>query len=262
MNDVLLEVESRVDNNFNDEKQQTLKMDIHNKIPDLMQDNTDRNRTSPFAFTGNKFEVRAVGSSANCSSTMTVMNTIMAQQLREFKKETDLLIKSGEGRDSAILQVLKKYITASKRILFEGNNYSVEWEKEAAKRGLQNIKTTPLALDAIISKKAVDLFTANSVFTEAELHARHEIQLEDYIKKVQIEGRMLGELAMTHIIPAAMDYQTSLLGNIAAAEAVGLKKNATDAQKKLASEIGERINKIVELTIDHYLNLGLINNIQ
>ena len=248
LNDVLLEVESRVDNNFNEEKQQTLKMDIHNKIPDLMQDNTDRNRTSPFAFTGNKFEVRAVGSSANCSSTMTVMNTIMAQQLRDFKKETDTLIKSGEGRDSAILQVLKKYITSSKRILFEGNNYSAEWEKEAAKRGLQNIKTTPLALDSIISEKAVNLFTSNNIFTEAELHARYEIQLEDYIKKVQIEGRMLGELAMTHIIPAAMDYQTQILNNIAAADAAGLKKQTTDAQRNLATEIGERINKIVTLT--------------
>ncbi len=158
---MLNEVESRVKSGkFSEQDEQTLRLDIHNKIPDLLMDNTDRNRTSPFAFTGNKFEVRAVGSSANCSSTMTVLNTIMADQLVKFKTEVDALIKKGENREVAILHVLKGYITSSKRILFEGNNYSVEWEKEAKKRGLNNIKTTPTALDAYSSKDTIAYLNA------------------------------------------------------------------------------------------------------
>ncbi|HZG00748.1 MAG TPA: glutamine synthetase III, partial [Chitinophagales bacterium] len=154
--DVLEEVESRVKKGkFSEQDEQMLRLDIHNKIPDLLMDNTDRNRTSPFAFTGNKFEVRAVGSSANCSSSMTVLNTIVADQLREFKTDVDGLMKKGENREVAILQVLKRYITESRRILFEGNNYSEEWAEEANRRGLNNIKTTPEALDAYGSDKTV-----------------------------------------------------------------------------------------------------------
>ncbi|GDX48273.1 MAG: glutamine synthetase III [Bacteroidetes bacterium] len=242
LTDVLNEVESRVKSGkFSEQDEQTLRLDIHNKIPDLLMDNTDRNRTSPFAFTGNKFEVRAVGSSANCSSTMTVLNTIMADQLVKFKTEVDALIKKGENREVAILHVLKGYITSSKRILFEGNNYSVEWEKEAKKRGLNNIKTTPTALDAYSSKDTIALFERNKVFTKVEVHARHEIELEKYIKKVQIESRVLGEMVLTHIIPAAVEYQSRLLTNINGLKEAGVTKKLYEAQLSMVTEISEHI---------------------
>jgi glutamine synthetase len=154
-------------------------------------DNTDRNRTSPFAFTGNKFEFRAVGSSANCANAMTVLNTIVAQQLVEFHKDVEAIAEKGERKDGAILTVLRRYIAASKNILFEGDNYSEEWAKEAEKRGLKNIKTTPKALDAYVSEKSEKLFVENGIFSKIELHARHEIMLEDYVKKVQIEARVI-----------------------------------------------------------------------
>ncbi|HEX7367137.1 MAG TPA: glutamine synthetase III, partial [Pelobium sp.] len=172
------------------------------KIPNILFDNTDRNRTSPFAFTGNKFELRAVGSSANSSSPMTILNTIVADQLVKFKNDVDKLVKKGEKKDLAIVNVLRKYIKESKSIRFEGNGYSEEWAKEAESRGLSNIKTTPKALDALISEKSTKLFQETGVFTSREAHARHEILLEDYYKKIQIEGRVIGELVTNVIIPA------------------------------------------------------------
>ncbi|MCB0430193.1 MAG: glutamine synthetase III [Flavobacteriales bacterium] len=190
-----------------------LKLNI-GKIPDILLDNTDRNRTSPFAFTGNKFELRAVGSSANCASAMTVLNAIMAQQLRDFKNEVDQLIDKGLKKDEAIFKVLRQYIIDSKDIRFEGNGYSDEWVKEAAKRGLANIKTTPEALDAMVTKEASRFFEANDIYSERELHARHEIQLETYTKKIQIESRVMGDLATNHIIPVAIRYQNILLENV------------------------------------------------
>ncbi len=248
LSDVLSEVEKRVKKGTMDEQdQQLLKLDIHNKIPDLMLDNTDRNRTSPFAFTGNKFEVRAVGSSANCSSTMTVLNSIVATQLKEFKKEVDALIAGGETKDTAILSVLQKYITSSKRICFEGNNYSDEWAAEAKKRGLNNVKTTPEALDFYVSKKAIKVFTENNVLSEKEIHARHEIELEKYMKKVQIEGRMIGEIAMTHIVPAAVRYQQELAQSIQLSESAGVKEKSLKQQKELLNEMSEHISSIIRL---------------
>lgn len=242
---VLKEVEERVKTGkFTEEDEAQLRLDIHNKIPDLLMDNTDRNRTSPFAFTGNKFEVRAVGSSANCSSTMTVLNTIMADQLKQFKVEVDGLIKKGEAREVAILHVLKNYITASKRICFEGNNYSKEWEQEAKKRGLSNLKTTPLALDAYSKKETLDLFERNKVLSHVEVEARHEIELEKYIKKVQIESRVLGELALTHIVPSAIQYQNQLIQNIKGILDIGLNKKLTESQKIAVTEISEHIGII------------------
>src|SRR6185295_4281110 len=186
LTDVLNQIEKRVGDKFDEQDEAILKLDIHKSIPELMLDNTDRNRTSPFAFTGNKFEFRAVGSSANCAAAMTVLNTIVANQLRRFKAEVDKLIKGGETKEGAIMRVIRQYITDSKRILFEGNNYSDEWAKEAKKRGLANVKTTPLALDAMITDKAKKLFESNKIYTHSELEARHEIELEKYIKKVQI----------------------------------------------------------------------------
>src|SRR5476649_2999178 len=183
------------------------------KIPQILKDNTDRNRTSPFAFTGNKFELRAVGSSANSASPMTILNVIVAEQLKKFKYDVDKLIKKGEKKDVALLIVLKKYIKESKNIRFEGNGYSEEWEKLAEQRGLANIKTTPKALDAMLSEKSELLFTDTAVFTKREAHARHEILLESFYKKLQIEARVIGELGMNVIIPSAIAYQSNLIEN-------------------------------------------------
>ncbi len=214
------------------------------KIPQILLDNTDRNRTSPFAFTGNKFEFRAVGSSANSSAAMTVLNSIMAEQLKQFKKEVDVLIDKGEKKDVAILTVIKKYIKDSKNIRFEGNGYSIEWEKEAAKRGLSNIKTTPKALDAYVSKKTVELFTKNQIFNDVEIHARHEIMLENYMKKMQIESRIIGELVTNTIIPAAISYQNVLIENVKGLKDIGLSKANYEAQLDLIKQISEHVNFI------------------
>ncbi|HBX50151.1 MAG: glutamine synthetase [Bacteroidetes bacterium RIFOXYA12_FULL_35_11] len=190
-----------------------LKLNI-GKIPQIIFDNTDRNRTSPFAFTGSKFEFRAVGSSANCSASMIALNTIMAHQLTEFKKDVDALIDAGLDKDEAIFNILRNYILASKNILFEGNGYSEEWVREAEKRGLSNIKTTPQALKEYISEKTASVFTKMDVMTARELHARYLIKQEKYYKKIQIEARVLGDLAINHIIPTALKYQSLLLDNV------------------------------------------------
>ncbi|MBI2967005.1 MAG: glutamine synthetase III [Bacteroidetes bacterium] len=195
------------------EEKSELKLNI-GKIPEILIDNTDRNRTSPFAFTGNKFEFRAVGSSANCASAMTVLNTIVADRLTEFNKEVDSLLKKGEDKDEAILHVLRNYIVSSKRILFDGNNYSADWVKEAEKRGLSNINTTPLALDFFVKKDAMHLFEKHHILNEREIHARYEIELENYMKRLQIESRLAGEIAMNQIIPAAVKYQNLLIENV------------------------------------------------
>lgn len=244
--EVLQEVKSRVNNKFDEQDEAILKLDLHRHIPELMLDNTDRNRTSPFAFTGNKFEFRAVGSSANCASAMTVMNTIMAKTLVEFKKEVDSLIEKGEKKEIAIMQTLRKYIVDSEKILFEGDGYSEDWAKEAEKRGLPNVKTTPKALDAFISPKATKLFTEMGVYNEKELHARHEILLEDYVKKVQIEARVIGDLATNHILPAAVKYQNDLLTNIKGLKDAGFGEDASKAQRQIATKISEHINVISE----------------
>lgn len=211
------------------------------KVPQILLDNTDRNRTSPFAFTGNKFEFRAVGSSANSSAAMVVLNTIVADQLVKFKKEVDVLIKKGDKKDVAILQVLKKYIKESKDIRFEGNGYSAEWEKEAAKRGLSNIKTTPKALDAYVSKKTVEIFSKNNIFTERELHARHEIRLEMFVKKLQIEARVMGDLVSNSIIPTALTYQNKLIENVKGLKEIGLAKETYDAQLDIIRQISQHV---------------------
>ncbi|MEQ1797991.1 MAG: glutamine synthetase III, partial [Lacibacter sp.] len=197
--EVLEAVEKRVTDKFDEQDEAILKLDLHKSIPELLLDNTDRNRTSPFAFTGNKFEFRAVGSSANCSNAMTVLNAIMAETLTQFKTEVDALIEKGDKKEIAIMHVLQRYVAESKKVLFEGDGYSEAWAKEAEKRGLPNVKTTPLALDAMITKKSKELFENTGVFTHAELEARHEIELENYIKKVQIESRIMGELCTSHI---------------------------------------------------------------
>ena len=214
------------------------------KIPQILQDNTDRNRTSPFAFTGNKFEFRAVGSSANSSASMTILNTIVADQLNTFKIDVDKLIKKGEKKDVAILTVLKRYIKESKNIRFEGNGYSDEWEKEAKSRGLSNIKTTPKALDADVSETTMALFERTRIFSKREAHARHEIRLESFYKKLQIEARVMGELVKSIIIPAAITYQSRLVENVKGLKDIGLSKDTYQAQLEIILDLSKHINAI------------------
>lgn len=244
LTDVLNQVEKRVGGNFDEQDEAILKLDIHKSIPELMLDNTDRNRTSPFAFTGNKFEFRAVGSSANCATPMTTLNSIMAETLKNFKIEVDALIEKGEKKEVAIMQMIQKYIVESKKVLFEGDGYSDEWEKEAAKRGLPNVKTTPLALDAYSSEKSKKLFADNKIYTHLELEARHEIMLEDYVKKVQIEARVMGDLATTLIIPAAIKYQNILIENIKGLKETGMPESAYASQQTILTLLCNHINVI------------------
>jgi len=242
LTEVLNQVETRVGGKFDEQDEAMLKLDIHKTIPELMLDNTDRNRTSPFAFTGNKFEFRAVGSSANCAINMTVLNTIVAETLKRFKKDVDASIDKGEKKEIAIMHVIQKYIIESKSILFEGDGYSEEWAKEAQKRGLANVKTTPLALDEYITDATKRLFKTNDIYTHAELEARHEIMLESYIKKVQIEARTMGELATSLILPSAVKYQNVLIENINGLKASGLKESSYSSQLRILEQISNHIN--------------------
>ncbi|MFN8309051.1 MAG: glutamine synthetase III [Chitinophagales bacterium] len=243
MTNVLDEIEKRVAKGKYDElTNANLKLDIHNKIPDVMLDNTDRNRTSPFAFTGNKFEFRAVGSSANCAQAMTVMNTIMGQQLIQFKAEVDKLMKDGESKEGAIMRVLRQYISDSRKICFEGDGYSEAWEKEAKKRGLNNVKTTPYALDFYISKKAKDVFVKNNIYSERELIARYDILNHNYVLKIDIEGKVLADLATNQVIPAAVDYMNKLITNIQGLKSIGI--SASKTQKDLVAAINKHVNNI------------------
>ncbi len=222
-----------------DEKTE-LKLNI-GKIPEILLDNTDRNRTSPFAFTGNRFEFRAVGSAANCAAPMVALNTAVADQLIVFKKDVDAIINKGVKKDEAIFQVLRQYIIDSKPIRFDGNNYSEEWVKEAEKRGLTNIKDVPEALSAYISKETIALFERQEVLTESELHARTEVQLENYTMKIQIEARVLGDLVMNHIVPIAIKYQTSLAENVKALKEIFSKEEYNEVA-------GARLDLIKEMS--------------
>lgn len=245
MTNILDEVEKRVAKGKYDElANASLKLDILNKVPDLLLDTTDRNRTSPFAFTGNKFEIRAVGSSANCASIMTVMNAIMGQQLLNFKAEVDKLIKEGESKEGAIMRRIRQYITDSRKICFEGDGYSAAWEKEAKKRGLSNVKTTPYALDFLIQQKFIDVFTQNGILSERESFARYEVENHKYVLKIDIEANTLTDIAISQIIPAALEYSNKLVSNIQGLKAVGISASATKAQKELLEEISTTVNAI------------------
>ncbi|MBL7755523.1 MAG: glutamine synthetase III [Chitinophagaceae bacterium] len=244
LSEVLDEVEERVTGKFTEQDEVILKMDIHKNIPELLIDNTDRNRTSPFAFTGNKFEFRAVGSSANCAWPMTILNTIMADTLIEFKREVDALIEKGEKKEIAILHVIRRYISESKAIRFEGDNYSEAWAEEAAKRGLNNFKDTPRALDVFSNEATKLLFQKHKIFNHVELEARHEIMLEEYVKKVQIEARMIGYLASNSILPAAISYQNRLVENIRGLKEIGLSEESWRSQKEIVEVMSKHINAI------------------
>lgn len=241
---ILNELEEMVpDKKMTADEKTALKLNI-GKIPEILLDNTDRNRTSPFAFTGNKFEFRAVGSSANCSNAMMILNAIVTSQLQHFKKEVDSLIEKNLKKDEAILKVLRQYIVESKAIRFEGNGYSDEWKKEAAKRGLSNVETTPPALDAYVSKKSLKLFSDLDIFSHREVEARHEIMLETYSKKIQIEARVMGDLAINHIIPAALKYQTILAANVESLTRIGMKQDVYAVQVEMLQEISEHVTTI------------------
>jgi glutamine synthetase len=244
---VLADVKERVGDKFDEQDEAILKLDLHRSIPELLLDNTDRNRTSPFAFTGNKFEFRAVGSNANCANAMISLNTIIAETLRKFKKDVDALIEKGEKKEIAIMHVIREYVVSSEKVLFEGDGYSDEWHHEAERRGLPNVRTTPLALDAVVTDKAKRLFESNGVYTHIELEARHEIELEKYIKRVQIEARIMGELATSHILPAAVKYQNTLIENIKGLKDLGLKESAYANQKQILEKISEHISKVSTL---------------
>ncbi|MBA7547032.1 Glutamine synthetase [subsurface metagenome] len=217
-----------------DEKTE-LKLGI-GKIPEILLDNTDRNRTSPFAFTGNRFEFRAVGSSANCSNAMIALNSALAHQLKEFKNDVDVLIDKNINKDEAIFQVLKTYILSSEKIRFEGDGYSEEWKKEAEKRGLTNIISVPLSISKYLTKQSKNVLIGNGIFAEKELEGRVEVEYEKFTKKIQIEARVLGDLAINHIVPTAITYQNILLENVQ-----GLKNIFT---------VGE-FNKLASVRIEH-----------
>ena len=217
------------------------------KIPEIILDNTDRNRTSPFAFTGNKFEFRAVGSETNVANPMTALNLIVADQLRQFAKEVDKLIDGGKEKKIAIVEVLRKYVKDSKKIRFEGDGYSEEWVKEAAKRKLSNIKDTPRALEAYTSKSTKKLFSAHNVLSEVELEARKETMLENYIMKIQIESRLMGDLALNHIIPTAIAYQSKLIDNANGLKGLGID-NASII--KNIKKVSQHIDTVREGVLD------------
>jgi glutamine synthetase len=242
-----------------------LKLNI-GKIPQILLDNTDRNRTSPFAFTGNKFEFRAVGSSANCAQAMTVLNSIVANQLIKFSEVIDKRIEKGEKKDEAILKELQKLITASKKIRFEGNGYGEEWAIEAEKRGLSNLKDTPRALDVYHRKEVKDLFNKLGILSPVELEARHEIELENYILKIQIEARIMGDLAKNHILPVAIAYQNDLIKNAQGLIAIlGDKegKEAARTQINFIKSISKHVNALndkVNLMIAERKKANVLDN--
>ncbi len=243
VNEMLDDLEARVTaKKMTPDEKTEIKLDV-GKIPEILLDNTDRNRTSPFAFTGNRFEFRAVGSSANPAAPMTVLNTAIAHELNEFAREVEKLINTGVKKDEAIFQVIREFIIKSKKIRFEGNNYSEEWIEEAKKRKLSNVNNVIDAYDAYISPSAIKLFTRNRIFSERELYARTEVRYEIYQKRIQIESRVLGNIAINQIVPTAIAYQSRLIENVR-----GLKDLFGDEYITLASGRIELIRQISEYT--------------
>lgn len=227
---------------------QGLKLDIP-QIPELLIDNTDRNRTSPFAFTGNRFEFRAVGSEANCASAMIALNTALAEQLTIFKSEVDALIASGVEKEKAIIRIVRKYVKECKPIRFDGNGYSDEWKEEAAKRGLDCETSCPLIFDNYLKAESVKMFESVGVMNQKELEARNEVKWETYTKKIQIEARVLGDLALNHIIPVATEYQSKLIDNVYKLRELFPAEKAeylSSENMKLIEEVGEHTIYITE----------------
>src|SRR5688572_3667861 len=243
------------------------------QIPEIILDATDRNRTSPFAFTGNKFEFRAVGGSDNCAVAMTALNTIVAEQLDQFNEAVNKEIEKGEEKRIAVVTVLRKYIKESKDIRFEGDGYSEEWVNEAAKRKLGNVKTTPLALGAYLTKESLALFEKHGVMSHVETEARVEIRLESYIKRVQIEARVIGDLAMNHIVPTAIAYQSKLINNANGLKGLGVDNAAVvqtikeisghiDTIKNGVRSMIEERKRLNKLTDTHKRAIGYCDDIK
>jgi glutamine synthetase len=241
LSQVLDELEKLENGKLSPEKKTDLKLNVVGKIPEILLDNTDRNRTSPFAFTGNKFELRAVGSTANCSVPMTVLNMIVADQLSQFKASVDKLISEGLKKDDAIFNMLREYIKSSKDVRFEGDGYSQEWKEIASQRGLKNTPDTPRALDFYLSKSSIDLFEKTGVLNKVEIEARYEILQEEYFKSIQIESRTLGDLVKNHIVPTSIRYQSTLSENVNRLKKV-LEKDVYEKVSK------EQIQMIVEIS--------------
>ena len=250
---VLDELENVTKGKLSPQEKTDLKLNIIGKIPEILLDNTDKNRTSPFAFTGNKFEFRGVGALANCAIPMTVLITIVAKQLKEFKIEVDTLVNEKKlKKDEAVFNILREYIKDSKAIRFEGDGYGEAWEKEAKKRGLSNNKSTPEALKVKISDKAIHLFEEMQVMSKMELEARYEVDLESYTKKIQIESRVLGDVARNHVVPTAVIYQNTLLENTKNLKEIfgGDYKNIAKEQIDLIMIISNHITQINALVIE------------
>jgi glutamine synthetase len=266
LTEVLDDLEKRiVERKMTPEEKTELKLDI-GKIPEILLDNTDRNRTSPFAFTGNRFEFRAVGSSANCASPMIVITTALANQLNTFNNNVTKLIEKGIKKDEAILQCIRKIIISSKKIRFEGNGYSSAWIEEAAKRGLPNLPDAPIAYQTFLQTESINLFTKTEVLTEKELHARYEIRNEIFVKKLQIESRVLGDLAINHIIPAAISYQNILIVNVNGINQLQISEvdteNMIESQIQSILKIGLHIKCIRELVKSMVDRRKVINSLE
>ncbi|MFS4416690.1 glutamine synthetase III [Maribacter sp. 2307ULW6-5] len=247
LNQVLDELEGVSKGKLSPQEKTQLKLNVVGKIPEILLDNTDRNRTSPFAFTGNKFEMRGIGSKANCAKPMTVLNTMVAKQLKEFKKEVDVLInKKNLKKDEAIFNVLREYIKDSKRIRFDGDGYSAEWKNEAKKRKLSHPTSTPEALRNMVSKEALSLFAEMDVMSETEVMARYKVELDDYTMRLQIEGRVYSELVYAHIIPAAIAYQNRLLENVGGLKEVygAAHKSFSEGQLTMIEDIAGHITEL------------------
>lgn len=262
MNDILDKMErSTTEKVIILDKKKKLRLGIAH-IPEVLLDNTDRNRTSPFAFTGNRFEFRAVGSSANCSSAMTALNAAVAAQLMEFKASVDAKIAQGETKERAIFEVLKEYIRISKPIRFEGNGYSEEWRKEAKKRGLNCETSVPEIFRMYTSRESVEMFTSTGVMNRKELEARNEVKWEIYTKKIQIEARVLGDLAVNHVIPIATRYQSLLLDNVYKIKAVYPLKRAKELASMdaaLVEEIAEHVG-VIKRNVDAMIEARKVAN--
>ncbi|MFV0541267.1 MAG: glutamine synthetase III, partial [Aestuariibaculum sp.] len=265
---VLQELQGVTKGKLSPEEKTELKLNVVGKIPDVLLDNTDRNRTSPFAFTGNKFEFRAVGSLANCGNPMTVLNTIVAKQLIDFKAEVDKLIdKKGLKKDEAIFNVLREYIKSIKPILFEGNGYGKAWEEEAKKRGLSNNKMTPEALKTKIAEKNIKLFEDMNVMSRIESEARYEIEMEAYILHIQIESRTLGDIARNHVVPTGVKYQNILIENVKGLKEIFGKNFDTVAKEQISlieqiSSHIENINANVTRMINARKKANVIEDIE
>mgnify|MGYP006077089929 CR=1 FL=1 len=263
---VLKELEKVTIGKLSPEEKTDLKLNVVGKIPEILLDNTDRNRTAPFAFTGDKFEFRAVGSMANCANPMTVLNTIVAKQLKDFKNEVDLLVdKKDMKKDDAIFNVIREYIKTSKNVLFEGNGYGPEWEKEAKKRGLSNNKTTPLALRAKISEQSLEIFKETGVMNEVEVRARYDIEVDEYALRIQIESRVLGDIARNHIVPTAIKYQNTLIENVKGLKEIFGSDFEIHAKEQLKliksiSILMEGVNSKIDLMIEERKKVNKLTN--